>query len=93
MAPLTPAIDNAVYQAELAVCGAKLNTHDKRPIGEALQYKRRYPDRLCRDQPSTIHGGPTYGGDDRPAIAQYVGAGLNKVLNCPLSKAVGIEWS
>ena len=43
LALLTPALDKAIYQAELAVCGAKLHSIGSGAVVYAMGNKRRYP--------------------------------------------------
>ncbi len=43
LALLMPALDQAVYQAELAVCGTRLNGVASGALGYAVDYKRQYP--------------------------------------------------
>src|ERR1041385_2356118 len=43
LAMLTPAIDKAIYQAELAVCGARVRTLAEAATIYATEHKRAYP--------------------------------------------------
>ena len=45
LALLTPALDQAIYQAELAVCGSNFKTLGVGVTTYAMEYKRTYPDR------------------------------------------------
>jgi prepilin-type N-terminal cleavage/methylation domain-containing protein len=96
LALLAPAMDQAIYQAELAVCGA-----DYRAVGTAVatyaaENKRYYPRRegiqlLSSTRPSLLYGGnlriPQF--DDRPLLRTFLN--LNEHLQCPLSKSVDLE--
>jgi prepilin-type N-terminal cleavage/methylation domain-containing protein len=45
LALLTPALDQAIYQAELAACGAQLRGVTQASLVYAMEYKRQYPNR------------------------------------------------
>src|ERR1041385_4605737 len=47
LALLTPAIDKAIYQAELTACGTRLRTLANGVTTYAANYKRSYPDRFA----------------------------------------------
>jgi len=92
LALLAPAMDQAIYQAELAVCGAQKRAVGTGAIGYAMDYKRHFPDRRgVYEQmgwPSNISTGqPQY--DDRPKLRPYFA--LNETLVCPLIEKVDIE--
>jgi len=100
LALLMPAMDQAIYQAELAVCGSKLHTIASGSIMYAHANKRRYPDRPsirangnCR--PIELYwggNGPTVRElDDRRILGQFLD--VNETLNCPLVKEIDIEGS
>src|SRR5688572_20534128 len=45
LALLTPALDKAIYAAELAVCGAQMRGVAQSTIAYAMEYERTYPNR------------------------------------------------
>ena len=96
LAMLAPALEKAIYQAELAACAAKLKLLATTASVYAAEHKRSYPHRSgvfsasgeinwwpdqIRDPREGVH-------DDREAIKDYVD--INKVLNDPLVKAVDL---
>jgi len=96
LAMLVPALEKAIYQAELATCAGKLKVLASTSAIYALDHKRYYPHRSglfpnddgvnwwaeqIRDPRDGLH-------DDRPELRPYLG--INAVLNCPLSKAVDL---
>ncbi len=91
LALLSPALDQAVYQAELAVCGSKVNAIAKGVTTYAVDYKKWYPARAAvagswpADRIAT-HG---KGNDSRVPLKGYVS--LNGHLNCPFVKWLDIE--
>jgi len=97
LALLTPAMDRAIYYAELAVCAARLDANGAGMISGAAANQRRYPERLAHmapfnvNIPSTLTG--LVGGDDRPGLRAYLGLDLNKVLNDPLTTPVDLDGS
>lgn len=85
LALLTPAMDRAIYQAELAACGAKLKGIAHGGTLYAVRYQRRYPGaRDPIDQPSRINGNAN--SERRPALRQALGD-LNQWLGDPLTGA------
>ncbi len=96
LALLTPALDKAIYQAELAVCGTHLHGIAESALAYALGNRRRYPERpivqananMQIDQLSTNETNR----DDRPAMKKALGS-LNGLLNDPLSGKVDIDGS
>jgi prepilin-type N-terminal cleavage/methylation domain-containing protein len=99
---LTPAIESAVYQAELAVCGSKHRALGLGATSYAADHARRYPYRLGVQEmaawpttlslggtPNTLDGPSKY--DDRSKLRPYLG--LSATLNCPLVDAVDFEGS
>lgn len=92
MALLAPALDQAIYQAELTACGAKLDAFGSSLINGSLAHQRRYPTRLAPWHPISVNLSAA-GRDDRPALRRYVGGELNDLLNDPLTKAVDIDGS
>ena len=91
---LSPALDKAIYQAELAVCGAKQNTIGPAVMGYAFDNKRHYP---YREHLVNWYSVPLvinynlFGQylDDRPMLRPYMS--INKTLNCPLQTAVDLD--
>src|SRR5687767_8500683 len=85
LALLTPALDKAIYQAELAVCAATLDGLATAATTYAMDHKRRYPYRTGVDnggqrRPSELKiflPGDARDGDDRPVIRDYIP--LNKM--------------
>lgn len=100
LAMLAPALDKAIYEAELTVCGAKLRGLGGGLVTYAMGYQRRYPQRTglvgggrrCIELRITWWpDGPLGGanGDDRPFLQPLIP--INVTLNCPLTKAVDLE--
>lgn len=101
LALLAPAMDQAVYQAELAVCGSKLHAITTGAIAYASESKRRYPHRpslrsaypvrafQINDGDRSAYAAASF--DDRPILRQFLS--INKTLMCPLAKAVDLENS
>jgi prepilin-type N-terminal cleavage/methylation domain-containing protein len=100
LALLTPALDKAIYQAELAVCAANLDALGTSVLAYAFEHRRRYPYR-----PGVHHRGwnwrdtqialpppmGTSSTDDRPLFKTFIS--VNKNLNCPLNKFIDLEAS
>jgi len=99
---LVPAMNQAVYQAELAVCGANNSALAAQVLQYAFENKRRYPARLGLEaktaavfgadtRPQLIARGLPGPGefDERPVLRKVTD--LNKTLNCPLLKPVDLE--
>ncbi len=85
LALLTPALDQGIYQAELATCGTKLKGISTGVQTYAVDFKRWYPDRpAVRGNISvkTINWG---GYDSRPVFRPYMS--INGNLLCPLTPA------
>jgi prepilin-type N-terminal cleavage/methylation domain-containing protein len=102
LALLAPAMDRAIYQAELAVCAAGLDATASGMTLYAMDFSRRYPYRKGVDlgfwQTSLIYNGdPRQNSlndlrfDDRPFLRPYIG--LNAALNDPLAGKIDIEGS
>ncbi len=94
LALLTPALDKAIYQAELAVCGANQHGLGLGISNYAMDNKRFYPYRQhvheTRSWPSTLaYGLPQW--DGRVAIKPYIS--INATLNCPLVPKIDLEGS
>ena len=85
LALLMPAMDKAVYAAEMAVCGSRLHG-----IGNALaiytaDHKRRYPDVGVERLTSwSLRQGPPR--DLRPLMEPYMS--INGQFNCPMNESV-----
>jgi competence protein ComGC len=92
LALLAPAMDRAIYQAELAACGAKLDAGAGSMIIYAMDHRRAY---AVRGQLSEGLGSmiPTLirqaEHDLRLAISDYLKP--NKHLLCPLTRPVNLE--
>ncbi len=101
LALLTPALDQAIYQAELAVCGARVRGIATGATLYATEQKRTYPDReTYRDgkyktnRPNRLwlaNGTNPYW-DCRPYIRSYV-ASINKQFQCPFLPEMNIDVS
>lgn len=99
LALLAPALDQALYQAELAVCGARLDAVATGAITYAIDQRRTYPVRnfnmTNRDAKhlagiDTWGTGGTPGGysDERPTLRGYVGL---KMLLEPMTPRIELE--
>ena len=88
LALLTPALDQAVYMAELATCGANLRALAGGCSVYAGDQKRRYPVRSFIEdgsyavQPPTLKYDPW---DDRPTIRDYMSV---NTIQCPMTTQV-----
>ena len=94
LALLTPALDKAVYTAELTVCGARLSAVCVSTSTYALQYQRHYPYRSAADgsipyERFTFNDGN--GHDDRKALSECMA--LDKTLNDAMVGRVDVERS
>ena len=91
MALLTPALDKAIYQAELATCGAQLKGVISETQLYTLDFKRHYPNRLNLQNQQTIEITEMgRGWDLRQIVKGYVRVNS---LTCPLSGKVDIANS
>jgi len=91
LALLVPAMDRAVYQAELAVCAAKHDALAAMTITYTMDHKRFYPYRkLAEDfgrvQPHQLHRNPN--ASDMKVLQSYLS--INDNLQDPLVKAVDL---
>jgi len=93
---LAPALDQAIYQAELASCGANLRAIGIGASTYAMEHGRAYPYREgvhyadVETRPYTIKQGvQNQEHDDRKYLRGYLA--LNKVLNDPLCRPMEIE--
>lgn len=94
LALLMPALDLAVYQAELAVCSANQHGLGLGVTSYAMEARRRYPHRKAvheqQQWPMNVSWGQPEN-DDRWKLKPYMA--LNATLNCPMSPQVDIEGS
>jgi prepilin-type N-terminal cleavage/methylation domain-containing protein len=86
LALLAPALDQAIYQAELAVCGTRLRTMGTATIQYALANRRFYMERVLQAQPAQLRSNAA-NTDFRPALARAFPV---NTLNDPLVRAVDI---
>jgi prepilin-type N-terminal cleavage/methylation domain-containing protein len=97
LALLTPALDQAMYQADLAACAAQQKAVGTAAVNYALNQRRAYPHKpaiyndMSNWQAITLAAppGPWTAYDDRPTLAGYFQ--LNRMLNDPLAAAVDLE--
>ena len=92
LALLAPAMDQAIYQAELGVCGSQLRATAGGILLYATDHKRQYPIRpgvearfgLRTPELLASLGDPALPNhyDNRPSIAAYLS--ISKTLRCPL---------
>ena len=82
---LAPGLDQAIYQAELAACGASLDATATGITTYAMNHKRAYPDRPADWYAPTMFANGNVP-DQRQRLAPYVG--INGAFNDPLSRAV-----
>src|ERR1051325_1350647 len=85
---LAPALDKAVYQAELTVCGTHLHDIAVGVHQYTFQFKRQYPYRNgVQTQgswtPQMLAATQSDSVDDRKPLRGYIN--LNGHLNCPLT--------
>jgi prepilin-type N-terminal cleavage/methylation domain-containing protein len=94
LALLSPAMDRAIYRAELTVCGANMRGIAHGVTAYAAGEKRRYPARLAVTgklggwTPNTI-AQEQWGLDERPLLRKF--CSLQRTLYCPLNNAPEIE--
>ncbi len=97
LALLMPALDKAIYQAELAVCGANLHGVSAGALAYAFESKRQYPYRpgvhnrayraiMLSANGSVSTSAPYY--DDRPTIKNHIAL---KLLACPLTGKIDLD--
>ena len=92
LALLAPALDKAIYQAELAVCGSRQNLLALSSIQYATGHKRMYPPMpSVQDsfKPSRLTVGNSPTTDRRVHLRTFLS--INKSLNDPLSRTIDIE--
>jgi prepilin-type N-terminal cleavage/methylation domain-containing protein len=91
---LTPALDRALYETEMAVCMAQHGGIAKGAATYAMGYRRFYPYRPTMQneggQFERVSSGLVQGfvNDDRPALRQFMGI---KMLQCPLNEVVDYD--
>jgi prepilin-type N-terminal cleavage/methylation domain-containing protein len=91
LALLTPALDQAIYQAELAVCAAKQDALTAATFSYTMGHRRFYPHRKLveefgRVQPHQLHRNPN--ASDIKVLQSFLS--LNDNLQDPLVKAVDL---
>jgi prepilin-type N-terminal cleavage/methylation domain-containing protein len=97
LALLTPAIDQAIYRAEMAICGANLKAAGTGATVYCSDFRRRYPWRPTIEKYSNgafgwLNNANEPGSDDRVVFRDYIT--INKALNCPLDPPnIDIEYS
>lgn len=99
LALLVPAMDKAIYQAELTECGARLKVAASTVTQYAFENRRNYPERGLRNLDSSDRtkvawitpmalNRTTSSYDIRPLLSQYMQ--VNKVAQCPLSEQLDL---
>jgi prepilin-type N-terminal cleavage/methylation domain-containing protein len=92
LALLTPALDRATYQADLAVCAARLDSIALGVSVYAMENQRTYPQRVTavgQLRPMVVHYGGTSGQfDDRPRLVEHVGL---RTLVDPLVRLIDLS--
>jgi prepilin-type N-terminal cleavage/methylation domain-containing protein len=95
LALLTPALDKAIYMAELARCSAGLDMLGGTLVLYAMDHKRSYPrTQLPRDggyQPDLLgwrNSDPNRQRDLRPVLRGWIDP---KLLTCPLNGGIGLD--
>ena len=99
LALVAPAMDRAMYQAELAICGSRLHAIGGGVQAYALNYQRSYPYRTTIHQTGfpihviSMQANPPAGRiiDDRRVLQTFLS--LNGHLNDPLAGDVDLERS
>jgi len=95
LALLIPAVDQAIYQAELAVCGASLKGLAHGVTVYAAEYRRSYPHRPWVAQTAWRPNWLWYKltathYDERTLIRPYIGS-INQQLQCPLVTELNLD--
>jgi prepilin-type N-terminal cleavage/methylation domain-containing protein len=93
LALLTPALDQAIYQTELTMCGTNQHALGASLNIYAMDYKRRYPYRAAREVTwrITMISDPNNHYDDRVLLRPYVS--INKHLQCPMAHDIDMDGS
>src|ERR1041385_5029513 len=92
LALLTPAIDRAMYQASLAVCGSRLNGIANAALIYAMSSKKLYPPGPPANdsfKPNRLTVGNNPATDRRLSLKTVLP--INKMLNDPLRPTVNME--
>src|ERR1041385_8770864 len=92
LALLTPALDRAIYQAELTVCQSRQHAAAVGAIAYASASRRHFPDRPGPRggwRAMVVYDGGA--ADDRPQLAAAMS--LNNCLNCPFDRFTDIANS
>jgi prepilin-type N-terminal cleavage/methylation domain-containing protein len=85
LALLTPALDRAIYRAELTVCATNIKAMGSTATMYAASHQRSYPDLAGRNWPYHLSSPFVL------MLAPYTA--LNRTLNCPFSEALDYEGS
>jgi hypothetical protein len=94
LALLMPALEKAVYQAELAVCAAKLKGIAGGVVVYASENKRSYPHRPGTElfnfwTADTLNDGDLTVADDRPLLRTILT--IDKSLQCPFDEPMNLD--
>jgi prepilin-type N-terminal cleavage/methylation domain-containing protein len=89
LALLAPSLDQAVYQAELALCGSNQHAIGTGLISYAVANKSWYPDRPQSGYAFDLRSGPKK--DHRPTFRKAMGP-LNRLLTCPLASSQPLRY-
>ena len=81
LALLTPALDQAIYQAELTVCGGNFKSLGSGTLIYATANRRAYPARILENNWSPNRITAHSGADDRPIFRSYLS--INDFFNDP----------
>jgi hypothetical protein len=101
LALLVPALDRAVYVAELVVCASQTRNIAMGVTGYAMDHKRSYPDRGNVTSPPPYQlgaqpvdlvfaEGEARYFDDRTKLQNYIAMGISGHLNCPLTGSIDV---
>jgi prepilin-type N-terminal cleavage/methylation domain-containing protein len=86
---LTPALDRAIYSAELAACGAGMHSMGAGVLAYAFDFQRQYPRRTAYSEPHRLAFSiAPFNGDDRPVLRRAFSL---KLLNDPLNGTVDYD--
>jgi prepilin-type N-terminal cleavage/methylation domain-containing protein len=90
LALLMPALEKAVYEAELTVCSGQIKAIATGVTTGAMDRQRYYPSRDGMNSPHQVMSGA----DTRPVLHEYLGvSGLNKILVDPFCEEADIDGS
>ena len=91
LALLMPAMDKAVYRAELASCGSRLKAVGTSLQTYAFNHNRQYPHRLAVSGSNAAQFSKiaNSGFDDRDLIAPYLS--INRSLQCPFVRQIDVD--